>query len=313
MAARQDHYAQGTGDVFRLDTSALRKVIANPLTRRKSPAENTSTAFNTCASQDPVSAVLETDIIPRLMMAHMVDGSVGPMFGQKRERFEIDATDTKSFLPLPLRLEADDLLKEVDRFLDQGVSVEDVYLDLLAPAAHHLGELWKSDECDFVDVTMGLWRLQEVMRDVTRRSPPPSDLSHQARGALFCPIPGDVHSFGAQMIEEVFARAGWQSEVLLKPNRRELLDHVARKPLDLVGLTISRDSPVSALSGLIKAIRSVAVKPNVSVLVGGHMINQDPTLVQAIGADGTGVDAKAALATAERLVPAAPVLASVAT
>jgi len=313
MPARQNQNAHDTGDVFRLGTAALRKVIGGPLNRRSSSKESAGTAFNTCASQDTVSTVLETDIIPRLMMAHMVDGEVGPMFGQKRDRFAIEATDAESFLPLPLRLEAGDLLKEVDRFLEQGVSVEDVYLDLLAPAAHHLGELWKSDECDFVDVTMGLWRLQEVMREVTRRSPPPCDLSHRARTALFCPIPGDDHSFGAQMIEEVFARASWQSEVLLKPNRRELLDHVARRPLDLVGLTVSSNSPVSALSGLVKAIRSVAVKPNMSVLVGGHMINLDPSLVEAIGADGTGVDAKAALATAERLIPAAPVLASVAT
>lgn len=304
MSARHRVDARKSGDALRLSASTLGNVLATPFNRSKPQTEYSSALFNSCASQDPVRDLLDYEIIPRLMLPHLVDGSVGPLFGFKQERLEIDAKDTQEFMPLSLRMDAHDLLEEVDRFLEQGVSVEDAYLDLLAPAAHYLGELWKSDECDFVDVTMGLWRLQEVMREITRRSPPKVGRSPSARSALFCPIPGDVHSFGAQMIEDVFARAGWQSEVLLQPKRRELLDHVSRQPLDLVGLTVSRDSPVSALAGLVKAIRSVSVKPNLFVLVGGHMINQNPACVEAIGADGTGVDAKAALETADRLVPA---------
>ena len=111
------------------------------------------------------------------------------------------------------------------------------------------------------------------------------------------------------MIEEVFARAGWQSEVLVQPERRELLDYLARTPIDLIGLTVSRDSPISSLASLVKALRSVSLNPHLSVLVGGHMINDNPALVAEIGADGTGSDARAALETAERLVSAAPVRA----
>lgn len=254
-------------------------------------------------------SILEGDIIPRLMMAHVVDGSVRPL----DEQIEIEVEDSIGFAALPLRLEPLDLLAEIDRFLEQGVSVEEVYLDLLAPAARHLGELWKRDECDFVDVTMGLWRLQEVMREISRRSPPELGPHGQSRTALFCPIPGDVHSFGAQMIEEVFARARWQSEALLKPTRRDLLDYVAKRPVDLVGLTVSCDSPTSVLSGLVRALRSVSMNPKLHVLVGGNMINQDPALVDAIGADGTAADAAAALEYAERLVPAVPVRALCAT
>ncbi|MEM7703804.1 MAG: cobalamin-dependent protein [Pseudomonadota bacterium] len=309
MSARHNIDAQKSGEALRLSATALRKVIAKPFIRSKPQSPVSGTLFNSCASQDPVREALENDIIPRLMLPHLVDGSVGPLFGAKQERFEIDAKETQDFMPLPLHMDAHDLLQEVDRFLGQGVSVEDVYLDLLAPAAQYLGELWKTDECDFVDVTMGLWRLQEVMREITRRSPPISDPIGATRSALFCPIPGDVHSFGAQMIEDVFSRAGWQSEVLLKPGRRKLLDRISRQPFDLVGLTVSRDSPVSALAGLVKAIRGVAVKQNLIVLVGGYMINQNPACVEAIGADGTGVDAKAALETADRLIPVAPLQA----
>lgn len=293
------------GGMLEAGTTALRKVIASPLMRRKADPPRASAHFNNVAASDPINSVLEGDIIPRLLMAH----ASGLPDSATEAGIKLDPEDMQRFADLPLKLEAPNLLEEVDRFLDQGASVEAIYLDMLAPAARRLGEMWSNDECDFVDVTMGLWRLQEVMREVSMRSPVPIMGSEAPRSALFCPIPGDVHSFGAQMIEEVFARAGWQSEVMLQPERRELLDLLARKPIDVLGLTVSRSCPASSLAGLIKAARSVAVNPHLSIIVGGHTINQKPDIVADIGADGTGDDARAALETAERLVAGAPVRA----
>jgi len=293
------------GGMLEAGTTALRKVIASPLMRRKADPPRASAHFNNVAASDPINSVLEGDIIPRLLMAH----ASGLPDSATEAGIKLDPEDMQRFADLPLKLEAPNLLEEVDRFLDQGASVEAIYLDMLAPAARRLGEMWSNDECDFVDVTMGLWRLQEVMREVSMRSPVPITGGEAPRSALFCPIPGDVHSFGAQMIEEVFARAGWQSEVMLQPERRELLDLLARKPIDVLGLTVSRSCPASSLAGLIKAARSVAVNPHLSIIVGGHTINQKPDIVADIGADGTGDDARAALETAERLVAGAPVRA----
>ena len=41
----------------------------------------------------------------------------------------------------------------VQEVMAQGTSVESVFLDLLAPTARHLGELWESDATDFANVT----------------------------------------------------------------------------------------------------------------------------------------------------------------
>ncbi len=299
-----DAHRSGVG-LFGASAVALLKAMANPLKRTKQVDGAHEKQFNAIAATDPINSVLAGDIIPRLLMAHSAGAST---LVPGRERL-IDATDIQRFAELPLKLEAPNLLEEVEGFLKKGVSVETVYLDMLAPAARRLGQMWENDECDFVDVTMGLWRLQEVMREVSSLVPPVRSAAVSIRTALFCPIPGDVHSFGAQMIEEIFARGGWQSEVLLQPERRELLDYIAHRPLDLIGLTVSRDCPSSALASLIKAIRSVAINPVLTVLVGGNIIQKNPGLIEDIGADGTGADARAALEVAERLVPAAPICA----
>jgi methanogenic corrinoid protein MtbC1 len=279
--------------MFGAGSAVLRGVIIAPLERVRRRAASMD-------RPDAVNSIIEGEIIPRLLMAHGT--AAQPPASRARS---ITPEEAARFAILPLRLEAASLLEEVDAFLADGASVETICLDLLAPAARKLGQLWERDECDFLDVTMGLWRLQEVMRDIAARSPATPGGTTLPYTALFSPMPGDHHNFGTLMIEEVFARAGWRSEALIKPERRELLDRVARQPFDLVGLTLARDCPSSAVSNLIKAVRNVSANPHIIVLVGGRMINENPGMAAEVGADGTGADALAALGLARTLVKAA--------
>jgi MerR family transcriptional regulator, light-induced transcriptional regulator len=289
--------------VFGVSASTWRDKLAVPFERvRKRVAKPKNSDGD---SVDSINNLIEGEIIPRLLMAH----NSGAADGEIRRSALIDGADINRFAMLPLRLEAAGLLEQVDMLIAKGATVEVICIDLLAPAARVLGEMWDRDECDFIDVTMGLWRLQEVMREISARSPAGLFPFPEARSALFCPMPGDVHNFGALMIEEVFARAGWQSEALVKSDRRELLDRLAHNPFDLVGLTLTRDCPSAALGNLIKAIRSVSANPHIAVIIGGRVVNQNPAMVEEAGADGTGRDALSALELAEKLVFAAPVKA----
>lgn len=278
-------------------SAVLRGVIAAPLQRVRKRASTVRKV-----PHDSVHTIIESEIIPRLLMAHD-SGSSRP---NPRSVRPIGPEDASRFAVLPLRLEAASLLEEVDAFIAEGTSVEAICLDLLAPAARKLGEMWESDECDFIDVTMGLWRLQEVMREIAARSPAELPLLNVPRSALFSPMPGDHHNFGTLMIEEVFSRAGWQTESLVKPERRELLDRISYRPFDIVGLTLARDCPSGAIANLVKAMRTASANPGIAVLVGGRTINENPGMAAEVGADGTGTDAVAALEMAEHLVKVAP-------
>lgn len=287
--------------VIEAGSAGWRMVMANQLKRFRSTPE---VHPQVCAlGEDSINAIIEGEIIPRLLMAH----SVGPSGKRSDRKSEIAPAEAQRFARLPIEAEADAVLKEVDRFLDEGVSHEAIYIDLLAPAARRLGEMWETDECDFIDVTMGLWRLQEVMRDIAMRTPGVVAPLDTPRSILVAPMFGDQHTFGAIMVEEIFSRAGWQSELILRSERREVLNRLSRQAFDVVALTITRDCPSAAVSSLIKAMRGVSVNPHLTVLIGGNAVNNNPALVGEVGADGTGSDARAALDVADRLVMAAPV------
>lgn len=220
----------------------------------------------------------------------------------------ISQSQVERFVQLSLSMEADQLLGEVESLMAKGVGVEAVYVELLAPAARHLGKLWEDDACDFVDVTMGLWRLQQVLQEISARVPARIDtVEAERKKALFLPMPGEQHYFGAQMLDDVFARSGWNTHLIMRPRRREMLDLLASESFDLLGLTLTRDCPSAGPRNLINVVRSVSRNKNISILVGGHMINQNPAVVAEVGADGTGADARAALEVAEALVQSAKV------
>ena len=51
-------------------------------------------------------------------------------------------------------------------FCRDGLPVERVLLDLLAPSARLMGEMWTADQVSFVDVTLGLSRIQQMLRQL---------------------------------------------------------------------------------------------------------------------------------------------------
>lgn len=256
------------------------------------------------AEQYDLSLLLENLVIPRLIAdrrdsASWTENAVVEPTGRRI----ISVHDVENFSRLSVDEEAHVLLSFVDECLATGSSVETIFVDLLAPAARRLGEYWDADSEDFVGVTMGLWRIQEVLRVLTMRIPPVAGPGHGQRAALFSPMPGEQHSFGTLMIAECFQRAGWETDVLIEPTQSDLTGKFATQHYDLIGLTVSNDCSTSALSSLVSTIKAVSSNPHVRVLLGGRVINEHPELVTSCGADATAADALSAVAVADQLVP----------
>jgi methanogenic corrinoid protein MtbC1 len=256
-----------------------------------------------------LSALIERLVIPRLVAEEHERGRVANPAVQQAgltggPGFPVSERDVTDFADLCITGEAATLIDFIDNCLMRGSSVEHIYVDLLAAAARRLGGMWENDQRDFVDVTMGLWRIQEVLRELNRRAPPTQPHGNGVRTALFSTMPGDQHSLGTLMVCECFERAGWSAEPMIDPTTSELLGKLAGRHYDLVGLTVSTACPRAKLSSLISSIRSVSSNPGICVMLGGPQINAQSELAAECGADATAVDAIQALETANELVSA---------
>ncbi len=264
------------------------------------------------AEQYDLSLLLENLVIPRLIAdrdasvasSGAADIATAEVYNDNGlNRRAISEQEVETFSRLSVEEEAHILLAFVEECLATGSSVETIFVDLLAPAARRLGQYWDADSEDFVGVTMGLWRIQEVLRVLTARIPPTARLGKGQRSALFSPMPGEQHSFGTLMVAECFQRAGWETDVLIEPTQSELTGKFATRYYDLIGLTVSNDCSRGALQSLVSTIKAVSSNPHVRILLGGRVINEQPELVTQCGADATAADAMSAVALADEMIP----------
>lgn len=209
---------------------------------------------------------------------------------------------------------ADDAPAErvVREWLSGGLSVERLYLDVFAPAAARLGELWDDDACDFLQVTDALGRIHRVLHllEPVWLSPTPG-AARVGRALLACPT-GEQHTLGLFLVADFFARDGW--DVLVGPplDRVGLLDAVHEQHIDVVGFSVGCATRLPRLAHDIAHLRRASRNPDLLVLVGGPPFTRDPGLVQRVGADGTAATADEAPRVARAMLltrragPAAP-------
>jgi MerR family transcriptional regulator, light-induced transcriptional regulator len=125
---------------------------------------------------DALSALLESVVIPRLMSNHsgieIMSRATADTDHRDPPANAIGSADVEKFARLSIEAESAELMDFAERLLHGGASVEMLYVQLLAPAARLLGRYWEEDSTDFVDITMGLWRIQEILRELTMHVPP---------------------------------------------------------------------------------------------------------------------------------------------
>lgn len=253
------------------------------------------------ASPDALARLIEADIIPRLLLNHRSAG-ISAVMPTSALGGVIPNGMADQFAAATLTEEAGLLLARVEALTAAGCSVETIYLELLAPAARRLGSWWDEDACDFVDVTMGLWRLQEIVNALAALIPGVAPLEGDHRRALFAPAPGEQHGLGAIIVEEFFRRAGWQTWSAPALDEDELVALVAGREFDIVGLTVSVEQHLGTLGKAIASVRRASRNPDLLVLVGGRVFTERPDLATAVGADGTAADGALALDLAGRLL-----------
>lgn len=249
---------------------------------------------------ESLESVLQTEIIPRLMLAHRA-GPVPPSVAAAVGR-ELSDEQVEEFVRLVRAPTEGGIDQFVRDLVDRGVTAEAVYLDLLGPAARRLGTLWDTDACDFMEVTLAMGRIQRVLRSMSRLLLGDADPTPRKGAVLLSALPGEQHTLGLFMVAEFFVREGWAVNVGAPLSALDLRQMLADQWFDVLGFSLSCDSHLLQVGKEVRAARKASRNRKLRVLVGGRLFVERPELVEAVGADASATDAREAPQVAAVLI-----------
>jgi methanogenic corrinoid protein MtbC1 len=243
--------------------------------------------YEAAAQDDHTVAVLakaiQHEIIPRLMLAHRTPQECE--LPADYAAIKVTPDDVADFANLILTRSEAQALACIESMRIKGAPIESIYLDLLAPAARYLGELWEEDRCDFTDVTIGLGHLQRMLHDLSAEFEKYKNPVSNGLSILLVPTPGEQHTFGLAMVAEFFKRAGWA----VTGGPYDLFDDpvtlVKRHKYDVVGFSLATAPQLDRLTECVSAVRKASLNKGVCIMVGGPLFACHPEYVARVGAD----------------------------
>lgn len=261
-----------------------------PAHSRASPLKKSSDASEAAAARgcSSLARIVETDILPRAQM------ELAPEKLMSEHRLVPDLLAN-----LVLRGDSDDAWAFVKALARAGVAPREIMITAIAPAARRLGELWDSDACDFMQVTVGLQRLQGLLRNLDPEEEQSVDRKPRAPAILLSAARGENHLLGVQMIASLFASEGWRVE---RASAEACARRLADQWFDAVGFSVNCERFFDGLRLMIGEARLASQNPGVRVLVGGSIFASNPEIGQKLGADNVAPDFETAVYLARILL-----------
>lgn len=182
----------------------------------------------------------------------------------------------------------------IEDVLRRGLTVDEIYRNLLPAAACRLGEMWDEGDASLLDVTHATARLHVIVRNLAMAHRDPVPVT--GREAVFATIPGETHTLGVRIATNLFRRDRWEILLLVGLSHEELVERITAADAQLVGLSAGGQHAGPALTGLILALR--LQKPGCKIVVCGQIVDVAREAVEAALPDACAADfdeAKAAL------------------
>jgi methanogenic corrinoid protein MtbC1 len=268
--------------------------------RRLPGAGADGTARDDDECRQSIRSVVETQIIPRLLQAHRRGGDgAQPMAGAP-----VRAEDIVALARLCAAGDLTAAVRAVDALRIEGLDPDRVLLELLGPAAMHLGQMWDDDATSFAEVTLGLGLLHELIHAMGYEFDAGPQQAATVRRVMLASAPGSQHLLGLAIVSEIYRKAGWDVVMEVSTHRAELCRAVAGEWFDLIGVSVALDGQLPELAALVAELRQASKNAAVPVLLGGPIFSLRAFGATPFGAQAVCVDARAVVEISEALLTA---------
>lgn len=184
--------------------------------------------------------------------------------------------------------------------VDSGVSIRDIYLQVLAPCLYEVGRLWQTGQVTVAHEHFFSAATQFIMSELYPRIHKHAALN--GRVAIAACVEGELHEIGLRMISDLLELEGWQTFYLgANTPASSVIEITREKKAQVLALSICLPSSGPALRALISSARK-NLDDGVRIAIGGYSISADPVYAASFGADGLAVSAGGATAMISGLV-----------
>lgn len=178
--------------------------------------------------------------------------------------------------------EAFEILKpELRRARVSAAAVADLYIP---EVARRLGSAWETDSLSFANVTMGVARLQAILREIGTAWA--ADRGGDAGGAMVLLVlpQGEQHTLGAMVLAGRLRRMGVSVAMKIAPAPIDLAHYVAERAFDGALVSIACNDRLETCRKLVKTLKESS-KGALKVAVGGAILDVDEDVRRLTGAD----------------------------
>jgi MerR family transcriptional regulator, light-induced transcriptional regulator len=241
-----------------------------------------------------LSEILADDIVPRLRLIHRCTaGALSPVE-------PLATAKIAEFAALTMLTTNDAASQYFDEMRAEALSVETLFIHLLAPTARFLEDLLEQDRCDLIDFTLGIGRLQQFIAIFGAIDP--IAVGGRDHRALLITMPGERHLFDRDLVAALMHRAGWETSENSCRSAKNAAALVSHEWFALLSVTLSNRSGLETVAASIEAVRQASSNQSIRIMVGGSVFAQEPALAVQVGADAAALDAASAVVVAERLI-----------
>lgn len=184
-----------------------------------------------------------------------------------------------------------ELLAEVRMARISVAALADIYIPL---AAERMGAAWLEDEMSWLDVSIGVSRMQSLLREIGT-----AWVADQAgdtgQGTVLLLVPDrEQHTLGPMVAMGQLRRVGVSVCLRIAPSHNELRSLMAAREFDGIMISVATKEKLESVAKTVQFLKSVMTK-RTPIVVGGAVMGKVEDPAAQTGADFSSNDIGAAL------------------
>jgi methanogenic corrinoid protein MtbC1 len=163
-------------------------------------------------------------------------------------------------------------LTTIRQMMRAGIPPDEITDQYVPAVARQLGDLWCADEIGFATVTIGVARLQGLLREIEAMTVLQRRAACDGASLLILVAEGIDHTLGAMVLGGQLRRAGHAVRLILAADPRAVMAAIGATQFEAVLISAPDGTPPERLKPLVRAVKEGTRQPP-PVVIGGTIID----------------------------------------